>query len=64
MLVVLFLVKNAICITVKVKDITSLVKRSALLYIINLMLLALEERINLMASIFRIRLSVSANIHK
>jgi hypothetical protein len=63
-LVVLFLIRNAICITVKVKNITSLIRRSALLYTINLMLLALRERINLMASIFRVRLSASASMHK
>jgi hypothetical protein len=64
MLVVLFLVRNAICITIKVKDIASLVKRSALLYTINLMPLALRERINPIASIFRVRLSASASIHE
>jgi hypothetical protein len=63
-LVVLFLVGNAIYITVRVKDIVSLVERSALLYTINLILLALGERINPMASIFRVRLSASASIHK
>jgi glycerol uptake facilitator-like aquaporin len=60
----LFLLKNAICITVKVKDILSLVKRSALLYTINLILLALGERINPMASIFSVKLSVSASMYK
>ncbi len=64
MLVVLFLVGNTIYITVRVKDIASLVRRSALLYTINLMLLALGERINPMASIFRVRLSASASIHE
>lgn len=64
MLVVLFLIGNAICITVKVKDIVSLVKRSTLLYTINLILLALGERINPIASIFRVRLSASTSIHK
>jgi hypothetical protein len=64
MLVILFLVGNAICITIKVKDIVSLVKRFALLYIINLMLLALRERINLIASIFKVRLSASISIHE
>jgi hypothetical protein len=64
MLVVLFLLKNAIYITVKVKNILSLIKRSALLYIINLIPLALRERINLMASIFSVRLSAFASMHK
>jgi hypothetical protein len=63
-LVILFLVRNAICITIKVKDIASLIKRFALLYIINLMLLALREYINLIASIFKVQLSASINIHK
>ena len=63
-LVILFLVENAIYITIRVKDIISLVKCSTLLYIINLMLLALEEYINPIASISRVRLSVSINIYK
>jgi hypothetical protein len=63
-LVILFLVGNAICITIGMKDITSLVKRSALLYTINLVPLALGERINPMASIFRMRLSASASMHE
>jgi hypothetical protein len=63
-LVVLFLMGNVICITVRVKDIVSLIKRSALLYTINLMLLALGERINFIASISRVRLSASASMHE
>jgi hypothetical protein len=63
-LVILFLVGNATCITIKVKDITSLIKRFTLLYIINLMLLALRERINLIASIFKVRLSASTSMHE
>jgi hypothetical protein len=63
-LVILFLVGNAIYITIGVKDITSLVKRSILLYIINLILLALGEYINPITSIFRIRLSISTSIYK
>jgi hypothetical protein len=53
-LVILFLVRNTICITIRVKDIISLVKYSTLLYIINLILLALGEYINPIASIFRV----------
>jgi hypothetical protein len=49
-LVILFLVRNTIYITTK--DITSLLKHSTLLYIINLVLLALGERINPIASIY------------
>ncbi|KAH8773380.1 hypothetical protein F5882DRAFT_300135, partial [Hyaloscypha sp. PMI_1271] len=63
-LVVLFLVRNTICITIRVKDIASLVRRSTLLYIINLILLALGERINPIASIFRVKLSASTSIHE
>jgi len=63
-LVILFLVGNAICIIIKVKDIASLVKRFTLLYTINLMLLALRERINLIASIFKVRLSAFASMHE
>jgi hypothetical protein len=64
MLVVLFLVGNAICIIIKMKDITSLVRCSALLCIINLILLALRERINSIASIFSVRLSTFASMYK
>jgi hypothetical protein len=63
-LIVLFLIGNAICITIRVKDIASLVKRFTLLYIINLMLLALKECINLIASIFKVRLSAFASMHE
>ena len=63
-LVVLFLMGNIIYITIRVKDIASLIERSALLYIINLMPLALEEHINPIASIFKVQLSASANIYK
>jgi hypothetical protein len=64
MLVVFFLVGNAIRTTVGVKDIASLVKRSALLCTINLMPLALGKRMNPMASIFGVRLSASASMHE
>ena len=64
MLVVLFLVENTIYITIRVKDIISLVERFTLLYIINLILLALGEYINPIASIFRVRLSASTSIYK
>jgi hypothetical protein len=63
-LIVLFLIGNAICITIRVKDIISLVKRFTLLYTINLMLLALRKHINLIASIFKVRLSASTSIHE
>ena len=53
-LVILFLVGNTIYITISVKDIISLVERSTLLYIINLILLALREYINPIASISRV----------
>jgi hypothetical protein len=64
MLVILFLIRNIIYITINIKDIVSLIRRFALLYIINLMPLALREYINLIASIFGIRLSTSINIHE
>jgi hypothetical protein len=53
-LVILFLIRNTIYIIIRVKDIISLVKHSTLLYIINLILLTLEEYMNPIASIFRI----------
>lgn len=61
-LVVLFLVGNAICITTK--DVASLVERSALLYTINLVPLALGERMNPVASICRVRLTSSSSMHE
>jgi hypothetical protein len=64
LLVILFLVKNAICLSVKVKDVTSLIKRSGLLCIINLILLALGEHINLVASFCGVKLKAYANMHK
>ena len=55
-LIVAFIVRNVICLTLKVKDVASLiniatlVKRSSMIYTINLVLLALEEHINIVAS--------------
>jgi hypothetical protein len=49
-LIVTFMVKNVICFTLEVKDITSLVKRFSVICIINLILLALREYINIIAS--------------
>jgi predicted ferric reductase len=61
-LIVLFLVGNAICIYVN--DVPSLVERSALLCAINLVPLALGERMNPLASISRVRLGASASMHE
>ncbi|PVH68072.1 hypothetical protein DL98DRAFT_395368, partial [Cadophora sp. DSE1049] len=64
LLVVLFLVGNAVCLSVEVKDVASLIKRSGLLCIINLVPLALGEHMNLVASFCGVRLSAYASMHK
>ncbi|KAH8650328.1 hypothetical protein BGZ60DRAFT_389188 [Tricladium varicosporioides] len=64
LLVVLFLVGNAVCLSVKVKDAASLTKRSGLLCIINLVPLALGEHMNLLASFLGVRLSAYASMHE
>jgi hypothetical protein len=64
LLVVLFLVRNTVCLSVKVKDVASLTKRLGLLCIINLVLLALGEHMNLMANFCGVRLRAYATIHK
>ena len=61
-LIVLFLVGNAICIYVK--DVASLVERFALLCTINLVPLTLGERMNPLANICRVRLGASASMHE
>ncbi|KAG9231343.1 hypothetical protein BJ875DRAFT_383176, partial [Amylocarpus encephaloides] len=64
LLVVLFLVRNVVCLSIKVKDVASLIKRSSLLYIINLVLLALGEHINLVVSFYGVRLSAYTSIYE
>jgi hypothetical protein len=64
LLVILFLVGNAVCLSIKVKDIISLIKRFGLLYIINLIPLALGEYINLIASFYGVRLSAYISIYE
>jgi hypothetical protein len=64
LLIILFLVKNIVYLSVKVKDITSLIKRLGLLYIINLMPLALREYINLVANFYKVKLRAYASIHE
>jgi hypothetical protein len=64
LLVILFLVRNTVCLSVKVKDVASLIKYSALLYIINLVPLALGEHINLVASFYKVRLKAYTSIYE
>ncbi|KAH8653957.1 hypothetical protein BGZ60DRAFT_386823 [Tricladium varicosporioides] len=64
MLMVLFLIGNAISITAGVKDVASLIERSALLCTINLVPLVLGERMNPIANICRVRLGTSASMHE
>ena len=61
-LIILFLVVNIIYITTK--DITSLIERFTLLYIINLVLLALRKRINPMASIYKVKFASLFRIYE
>jgi hypothetical protein len=49
-LIITFIVKNVICFILEVKDVISLMKRFSVIYIINLILLALKEYINIIAS--------------
>jgi hypothetical protein len=49
-LVIAFIVKNVICFTLEVKDITGLVKRFSVICTINLVLLALRGYMNIVAS--------------
>ncbi|KAM0132883.1 hypothetical protein ACHAP3_006172 [Botrytis cinerea] len=64
LLAVLFLVGNTVCLNVEVKDVASLIKRSGLLCIINLVPLALGEHMNLVASFCGVRLSAYASTHE
>ena len=64
LLVVLFLVRNIVYLSVKIKDITSLIKHSGLLYIINLVLLALGEHMNLVANFCGVRLRAYTSIYE
>lgn len=64
LLVILFLVGNAVCLSIEVKDVVSLTKRSALLCIINLVPLALGEHMNFVASFCGVRLSAYASLHE
>jgi hypothetical protein len=64
LLVILFLVRNIVCLSIKVKDISSLTKRSGLLYIINLVLLVLGEYMNLVANFCGVRLRAYTSIHE
>jgi predicted ferric reductase len=64
LLVVLFLVGNAVCLSIEVKDVTNLTKRSGLLCIINLVPLALGEHMNLVASFCGVRLRAYASMHE
>jgi len=64
LLIILFLARNTACLNIKVKDVASLITRSSLLYIINLVPLALREYINLVARFYGVKLNVYASIYK
>jgi hypothetical protein len=63
-LVVAFIVKNVICLTLEVKDVTSLVKRFSIICTINLVLLALRGHMNMVASWCGLSLKAFTRIHK
>jgi hypothetical protein len=63
-LVIAFVVRNVFCLTFGVKNVASLVKRSGVIYIINLILLALREHINVVASWYRLSLRAFVYIYK
>jgi hypothetical protein len=63
-LIMLFLVGNILCITIRVKDIPELVRRSGLMSTISLMPLSLGAHMNLIASRCGLRLDVYARIHR
>ena len=63
-LILAFLVGNVLCITVRVKDISGLTRRSGLMSTINLTPLSLGAQMNLIASRCGIRLSTYARIHR
>ena len=64
LLIILFLARNTACLNIKVKDVASLITRFSLLYIINLVPLALREYINLVARFYGVKLNVYASIYK
>lgn len=49
-LIITFIIKNIICFTLKVKNITTLVKRFSMICIINLVPLALRKHINIITN--------------
>ena len=49
-LIIMFIIRNIICFIPEVKNITSLAKRSSMICIINFVLLALKEYINIVAN--------------
>jgi hypothetical protein len=59
-----FLLGNAICMAINVNGIPDLIKRSALICTINLIPLALGAQMNLIANRCGIRLSAYARIHR
>ncbi|XTI90841.1 hypothetical protein V2W45_1241668, partial [Cenococcum geophilum] len=63
-LILAFLVANILYITVRVKDISGLIRRSRLMSTINLTPLSLGAQINLITSRYGIRLSTYAQIHR
>jgi hypothetical protein len=64
LLIVVFLVGNVLCTTIRVKDIHGLTGRSGLMSIINLMPLSLGGHMNLIASRCGIRLGAYSRTHR
>jgi hypothetical protein len=63
-LVVAFMVGNVICLTLGVKDVASLVKRTDVIYTMNFILLVLREHMNVVASGCGILLGAYARIYE
>lgn len=63
-LVIAFVIGNVICLTLGVKDVASLVKRSGVICTINLILLALGEYMNIITSWCGLLLGAYTYIHE
>jgi hypothetical protein len=63
-LVVAFVVVNVVCLTLGVKDVASLVKRSGVICTINLVPLALGEHMNMVTSWCGLSLGAYARMHE
>jgi len=63
-LLVLFVIRNIICLVFEVKDVAGFVERSGVICTINLVPLALGEHMNIVASWCRLSLGTYTRMHK